>query len=68
MSEAFTPTTLSNATGISVPYASQLLSGARTASHGLAVKIFRTTGLKLAPIDGLSEEEIAVLEKMGRAA
>lgn len=68
-----TPTELSRAVGISVPYASQLLrkageAGARTASFGMAIKIYRTTGHKLPPIESATDDEIAVLERFQGAA
>jgi hypothetical protein len=68
-----TPTKLARAAGISVPYASQLLKkpgsdGSRTASLQMAIKIFRATGHKLAPIADATEEEIATLERFQGAA
>lgn len=57
-----TPTKFAEAAGISVPYASQLLSGKREPSQGLAIRIFRRTGRKLGPIANFSDEVIAVLE------
>lgn len=69
------PTDLSRAVGISVPYASQILTdepdSARTPSRSLAIHIFKRTGWRHASISGLSEAEIALLEKLepwGRAA
>lgn len=68
-----TPTSLSQAVGISVPYASQLLSKeagrkARQPSMSMAVRIYRATGHKLGPIAGATEDEIAVLERFQGAA
>lgn len=68
MAKHLRPTDLSNAAGISVPYASQLLNNKRIASEEVAIKIFRATGVKLAPISELSDREIAILEKMRAAA
>lgn len=64
-----TPTTFAAAAGISVPYASQLLSGARQPSRTLAISIYRKTGRKMGPIANVSDEDIAVLERLqGEAA
>jgi len=69
------PTALATATGISLPYASQLLSDkpdrARVPSRSLAIHIFRTTGWRTRPLEGLTDEQIATLEAIepwGRAA
>ncbi len=61
--EPLTPTKLSAAVGISVPYASQILSNRRTPALGMAIRIFRETGAKFGPISGASDDEIAVLER-----
>jgi hypothetical protein len=53
-----TPTELSKAAGISVPYASQLLSGARGASLRVALNIFDKTGLQFGVLKGLPKETI----------
>lgn len=58
-----TPNRLAQAVGISQPYASQLLSGKRPLQLGLAIRIYRTTGVKLGPIAGAADEDIAVLER-----
>lgn len=62
-----TPTKLSQAVGISVPYASQLLSTdpeqKRTPSLALAVRIAKATGHRFGPVQDLSEREIDVLAK-----
>lgn len=67
-----TPTKLSEAVGISVPYASQLLSDVpgkrRRPSQAMAIRIWRATGHKLPPISDASDEEIAVLERFQGAA
>ncbi len=59
-----TPTSLSNAAGISVPYASQILADppVRTPSRALAIHIFRKTGWRHPLIEGLTEEQMEVLE------
>lgn len=61
--ESLTPTTLSQELGISLPYASQLLSGARALSLSMALRIFRKTGHQLGPIKNASASEIDVLER-----
>jgi DNA-binding transcriptional regulator YdaS (Cro superfamily) len=62
------PTALAKAIGVSVPYASQLLSGTRTPPVPTAISIFRKTGLKLGPIAQATPEEIDVLERFQGAA
>lgn len=59
---ALTPTSLAKALSISVPYASQILSGKRDMSRDMAVQVFRKTGEKLGPIAKATDREIAVLE------
>jgi transcriptional regulator with XRE-family HTH domain len=70
--EALTPTKLSRAVGISVPYASQILKGegdgARTPSLALAIRIYRATGHKLGPVAGASDAEIDTLERFQGSA
>lgn len=63
-----TPTSLSKAIGVSMPYASQILSGKRPPQVPMAVRIYRATGHKLGPIANASEDEIAVLEQFQGAA
>lgn len=58
------PTEFAKAAGISVSYASEILSTARTPSRPLAITIFRRTGRKFGPIAGLSDEDIATLERI----
>lgn len=50
--------------GVANGYAYDIANGKRQPSQKLAVRIFRETGLKLGPVAGLSDDEIAVLEKM----
>lgn len=63
-----TPTELSRAAGISVPYASQILSAdpvkARAPSRPLAIHIMRATGWRHESIADLTDEQIAVLEEL----
>ena len=59
-----TPTELADRAGISLPYASQILSGTRPPSLPLAINIFRKTGRKFGPIARASDEEIDVLERV----
>jgi transcriptional regulator with XRE-family HTH domain len=75
MSEAITPTKLAEAAGISVPYASMILSDSddpnkkRVPPLALAIKIFRTTGLKTGPIAAASDDDIEVMARVyGEAA
>ena len=59
-----TPTELARRVGISVPYASQLLSGARDApSLELALQIYDASGLQLGMLKGLKADEITVMRK-----
>lgn len=51
------------ALGISKPYAHQIVRGDKP-SVKMALRILRGTGVKLGPLSGLTDEEIAVLEKM----
>lgn len=57
------PTALAKAVGISVGYASLLLSDAKTPPLDLAVRIFRETGWRSGPLVDAPEDEIAVLER-----
>jgi hypothetical protein len=71
MEKQLTPTELSSAVTISVPYASQLLSGAREPSRPLAIHIYRKTGWLHPRITDLTEDQMATLEELepwGRAA
>ena len=58
-----TPTAFAQAVNISVPYASQLLSGSRDISRDIAIRAFRALGVKLGPIANASDAEIDVLER-----
>lgn len=58
------PADLQTRASISKGYASDLLAGNKQPSPAMAVRIYRTTGLKLGPIASLTEVEIDVLEKM----
>lgn len=60
--ETITPTALSDAASISLPYASQIISGKRQPSRPLAIHIFRTTGWRHSLIANLTDEQISVLE------
>jgi hypothetical protein len=59
-----TPTVLARLCEISVPYASQVLSGARDLPRELAVRIYRETGHKLGPLIDATETEIVALERI----
>lgn len=62
------PSEFAAATGISIPYASQLLNNKRQPSRPLAISIYRKTGRKLGPIADLSEEDIDTLERIDGVA
>lgn len=66
--EELTPSRLASAIGISLPYASQVLSGARPPAVPLAIRIYRATGHKLGPIQNATDEDIDVLERFSGAA
>jgi hypothetical protein len=66
--EKLTPTGLAKAIDVSVPFASQLLSGARKTNVPTAIRIFRATGHRLGPIAEATVEEIDVLERFQGAA
>lgn len=57
-----TPTALADVCGISLPYASQIISGARTPARPLAIHIFRVTGWRHPSIADLTDEQLDVLE------
>lgn len=61
---AMRPTDLAAKLEISVPYASQLLSGARVPSISLALGIFDKSGLKLGPLANATDEEIEMLRRL----
>lgn len=63
-----TPTALSKAASISVPYASQIIAGLRTPSLQMAIQIFDATGHKFGPLVGLGKSEIETARKMAKAA
>ncbi len=64
MDDFTSPTALSSAAGISVPYASQILSGTRVPSQRTAIRIYRQTGVKLGPISQASEGDIEMLSRL----
>lgn len=66
--EELTPTKLAALADISVPFASQVLSGAKVPSTRSAIRIYRATGQKFGPIAGATDEEIDVLERYQGAA
>lgn len=66
--EKLTPTKLSQAIGVSVPYASQLLSGERTPPISTAIRIYRATARKFGPIAHATDAEIDTLERFQGAA
>jgi hypothetical protein len=62
------PTDLATALNCSVPYASQMLSGARKITMARALLIYDRTGHKLGPIAEATPKEIAMLRKFAVAA
>lgn len=58
------PTDLAAKLNVSVAYASQLLSGARKPSLELALRFFDSAGVKLGPLVGATDEEIATLRRL----
>lgn len=60
-----TPTELADKAGISVPYASQLLSGERKgASLSMAFKIYDATGLQFGPLANLTPKDVEAMRKL----
>ncbi len=57
------PTDLAETLGISVAYASQLLSGVRIPSIPLAIRFFDKSGVKLGPLADADIDQIATLRK-----
>lgn len=53
---------LSAAAGISLSYASEIASGKRQPSRPLAIHILRKTGWKHQCLDGLTDDQINMLE------
>jgi hypothetical protein len=64
MPDALTPTSLSNAAGISVPYACQILKGKRQPSREIALAIYRATGRKFGHLSGLSDRDAKALARL----
>lgn len=62
--ETLTPTELAKATGISVPYAWQMIKGKRPVSLEMALRIFDATGKQLGPLASLTAAEIKTARKM----
>jgi len=67
-----TPTELSDAAGISVSYASMILSGGRQPSLSRALSIYDKTGLLFGKLRGMTPDEIErtrdLLSEIGRLA
>jgi plasmid maintenance system antidote protein VapI len=60
--ETITPTGLAEATGISLPYASQIIGGKRSPARPLAIHIMRKTGWRHPMLSDLTEAQIEMLE------
>lgn len=58
------PTDLAAKLGVSVAYASQLLSGTRKPSLELALKYYDIAGIALGPLVGATDAEIATLRRL----
>lgn len=63
-----TPTELAEAAGISVPFASQLLSGKRNPSLSVALQIYERTGKRFGLLAQATDDEIASLKRLQEAA
>jgi hypothetical protein len=63
-SPANSPTALHHAIGISVSYASMLLSGKKIPPLDLALRIWEVNGLKLGRLAEASDDDIAVLRRL----
>jgi transcriptional regulator with XRE-family HTH domain len=61
---SITPTELHEAAGISLSYASMLMSGDRKPSATLAAKIYKETGLKLGVFEALSDADARVAARI----
>ena len=57
------PRDLAAQLGISEPYASQLLTGARVPSLSRAIELYDLCGLKFGPIKDKSDEQITTLRE-----
>jgi transcriptional regulator with XRE-family HTH domain len=67
MENPASPTEFAAKVGISISYASEILTGTRQPSQRLAVRIFRATGRKFGPIIGLSDADIAAIDRIEQA-
>lgn len=56
-----TPTSLSKTLGISISYASLILSGQREMPRDMAIRLYRATGMKCGPVTGATDAEIETL-------
>ena len=59
-----TPTRLSEAAGISVPYACQIIGGKRTPPRALAVHIYQRTGWRHETLADFDEAQITAFAEM----
>lgn len=60
---SLSPTELAGKSGISVPYASQVLRGKRIPSLTIALQIYDKTGLQFGFLRGLTTDEIEPLRR-----
>lgn len=59
--ENITPTALAEAAQISVPYASQIISGKRSPSLSMALRILHRTGWRHPLLEGFSAAQIKAI-------
>lgn len=55
---------LASAAGISMSYASEIVNNLRAPSRPLAIHILRKTGWRHSLLDGLSDDQLAMLEQI----
>lgn len=67
MEKTITPTELSKIASISIPYASQILSGKRPWTRRAAIDLYLQTGHKIGPIAKATDEEIQILDRFERS-
>lgn len=63
-----TPTELASKTGLSLPYASQIIGEKRIPQLALSLRIYDATGEQFGPLKGLKPDEIKTARKMANAA
>jgi len=66
MAMSKTPSWLAHKAGISVPYASQLLSGVRKPRYRSALVLWRSSGIKFGDLADLDDATVAKLDEADR--